>query len=317
MTMGYFPEGIISCLVDIAPSFKKQSFFVIIKTMMIVGPLLLVLLSVAVSDAFVPSSIIPRPQRQSVSVVFAEAEDSSYLDDLSSSANNDDEPSDVNNNNSYEPEEVESPRSAYLEEMKKKKEKQPVEEEEEEDLKKNTPSSSVDVSSGILMKLLPIAASTGRGEFATSQQKNQAAGWIAALELVNPTPEPANSPLINGRWELLYSSTQLFRSSPFFMAGRAVCSTPEQAQQYDWFCEMHRKALAISSIGQVRQIVTPTRLVSEFEVQVGAIPFLSDFTPFSYSGGWPVTIDGAIVSSADISPSDDGNGWELYIDTGT
>jgi hypothetical protein len=101
------------------------------------------------------------------------------------------------------------------------------------------------------------------------------------------------------------------------MAGRAVCSTPEQAQQYDWFCDMHRKALAISSIGQVRQIVTPTRLVSEFEVQVGAIPFLSDFTPFAYSGGWPITIDGAIVSSADISPSDDGNGWELYIDTGT
>jgi hypothetical protein len=237
------------------------------------------------------------------------------LDDLSSSAN-DDEPSDVNN--SYEPEEeVESPTpaySAYLEDMKKKT-TQP-EEEEEEDLNKTTPS-EVDVSSGILMKLLPIAASTGRGEFATSQQKNQAAGWIAALELVNPTPEPANSPLINGRWELLYSSTQLFRSSPFFMAGRAVCSTPEQAQQYDWFCDMHRKALAISSIGQVRQIVTPTRLVSEFEVQVGAIPFLSDFTPFAYSGGWPITIDGAIVSSADISPSDDGNGWELYIDTGT
>jgi hypothetical protein len=140
-----------------------------------------------------------------------------------------------------------------------------------------------------IMTLLQIAASTGRGEFATQSQKDQAADLIAALELQNPTSEPANSPMINGRWELLYSSTQLFRSSPFFMAGRAVCSTPEQAKQYDWFCDMHRKALAISSIGQVRQVVSPTKLVSEFEVQVGAVPFLSDFTPFAYSGGWPVS----------------------------
>lgn len=137
--------------------------------------------------------------------------------------------------------------------------------------------------------LLQIAASTGRGEFATASQKDQAAELIASMELQNPTPEPTNSPLINGRWELLYSSTQLFRSSPFFMAGRAVCSTPDQAKQYDWFCDMHRKALAISSIGQVRQVVSDTRIVSEFEVQVGAVPFLSDFTPFAYSGGWPVS----------------------------
>mmetsp|Transcript_918 Transcript_918/g.2392 ORF Transcript_918/g.2392 Transcript_918/m.2392 type:complete len:203 (+) Transcript_918:2695-3303(+) len=99
------------------------------------------------------------------------------------------------------------------------------------------------------------------------------------------------------------------------MAGRAVCSTPEQAKQYDWFCDMHRKALAISSIGQVRQIISPTRMTSEFEVQVGAVPFLSDFTPFRYSGGWPVTIEGAIVSSADITPNVYGDAWELYMDT--
>ena len=141
-----------------------------------------------------------------------------------------------------------------------------------------------------LTPLLQIAAGTGRGEFATKTQKEKAESLIAALEEQNPTMEPANSPLVNGQWELLYSSTQLFRSSPFFMAGRAVCSTPDQAKQYDWFCEMHRKALAISSIGQVRQIISPTRLVSEFEVVVGAVPFLSDFTPFTYSGGVPVRL---------------------------
>jgi len=165
------------------------------------------------------------------------------------------------------------------------------------------------------MTLMQIGASTGRGEFADQSQKDQAADLISALEMQNLVPEPAKSPLMNGRWELLYSSTQLFRSSPFFMAGRAVCSTADQAKQYDWFCDMHRKALAISNIGQVRQVVSSNRLVSEFEVQVGSIPFLNDFTPFSYSGGLPVTISGAIVSSADITPTEDGSGWEIFMDT--
>lgn len=163
--------------------------------------------------------------------------------------------------------------------------------------------------------LLQLAASTGRGEFATASQKKEAAEHIATLEGSNPTPEPTKSPMINGRWQLVYSSTQLFRSSPFFMAGRAVCTTDDQATQYDWFCDMHRKALAMSNIGQVRQVVSSNRIVSEFEVQAGAVPFLNDFTPFSYSGGLPVSIDGAIVSSADITPTDDGTAWELFMDT--
>jgi hypothetical protein len=71
--------------------------------------------------------------------------------------------------------------------------------------------------------------------FATSAQKEQASSLISALELQNPTPKPTDSPLIHGRWELLYSSTQLFRSSPFFMAGHAVCFTPQQAKQSYFF----------------------------------------------------------------------------------
>lgn len=145
------------------------------------------------------------------------------------------------------------------------------------------------VSKDPMSSLLLIASSSGRGEFATASQKDQALSLIEHFERKNPTPQPINSPLIQGRWELLYSSTQLFRSSPFFMAGRAVCSTPEDAQQYDWFCDMHREALAMSRIGAVRQIISETRMVSEFEVKAGTVPFLSDFTPFSYSGGLPVS----------------------------
>jgi hypothetical protein len=163
--------------------------------------------------------------------------------------------------------------------------------------------------------LQSLGAITGRGEFASKNQKQAALGVITALETENPTKGPASSDSMQGRWELVYCNTQLFRSSPFFMAGRAVCQTESDRKQYDWFCDMHRKALAISTIGAVRQIISSDRLVSEFEVKAGAVPFISDFTPFKYSGGLPVTFDGALVSSADWTPTTDGHGFELYMDT--
>jgi hypothetical protein len=159
------------------------------------------------------------------------------------------------------------------------------------------------ISKDLVSKLLLIVSSSGRGELATAAQKEQVFMLIDHLEKQNPTPQPTNSPLIQGRWELLYSSTQLFRSSPFFMAGRAVCLTPEEAQQYDWFCDMHREALAISRIGAVRQIISETRMVSEFEVKAGTVPFLSDFTSFSYSGGLPVSLLYVSLFSSSCIPS--------------
>jgi len=164
-------------------------------------------------------------------------------------------------------------------------------------------------------QLLSIASRTGRGEFASKFDKATAMNIIRQLESENPTPSPADSSLMLGTWELVYSSTQLFRSSPFFMAGRAVCQDGQQAEQYDWFCDMHRAALAVSNIGAVRQVVNETSLVSEFEVKVGAVPFIGAKWPFSYSGGLPFTIDGAIVSSADISPVNNSSAWEIYMDT--
>lgn len=167
----------------------------------------------------------------------------------------------------------------------------------------------------LFQKLLLIAASSDRGQFASKQQKDELQLLIRQIEDSSfGEAAPTTSKKIIGTWELLYSDTQLFRSSPFFMAGRAVCTTAEQAAQYDWFCDMHRAALAISEIGKVRQIISENRIISEFETKAGAIPFLSDFTPFKYSGGLPFTIEGAIVSSADISPVNDGRSWEIFMD---
>lgn len=41
---------------------------------------------------------------------------------------------------------------------------------------------------------------------------------------------------------------------------------------------------------------------------------MSDFTPLKYSGGLPFTINGAIVSSADITPVMEGKAWEIFMD---
>jgi len=166
----------------------------------------------------------------------------------------------------------------------------------------------------IISTLLVKAASSDRGQYATKREKSDIEDIINQIE-ESITEEPVLSSSIQGTWELLYSDTQLFRSSPFFMAGRGVCQTEEEAKQYDWFCDMHRAALAISNIGKVRQVISDSRMVSEFEVKVGSVPFLPDLTPFAYSGGLPVTVDGAIVSSADITPTVDGDSWEIYMDT--
>lgn len=171
---------------------------------------------------------------------------------------------------------------------------------------------------GLLAKLLLSSSSTDRGQLASEDEKAKIQAIIQKMETLNDgEDQPATKDeLMTGTWELIYSDTQLFRSSPFFMAGRAVCKTTEEAERYDWFCDMHRAALAISTIGKVRQIVVQnSKLVSEFEVKVGSIPFLNDYTPFSYSGGLPGTINGAIVSTADISPTSNGKGWEIYMDT--
>ena len=141
----------------------------------------------------------------------------------------------------------------------------------------------------IMLQLFQMAASTGRGEFASNGKKEQVMAAILGLESCNPTVEPTKSKEIYGTWELVYQQYSIVPILPLLHGGSGpFVRLPSTAQQYDWFCDMHRAALAISQIGTVRHIISPTRLVSEFEIKAGAVPFLNDLTPFSYSGGLPV-----------------------------
>jgi len=162
--------------------------------------------------------------------------------------------------------------------------------------------------------LLAVAAASSRGEAAQASDISTARTLVDELERLSPIAEPTLAPECLGTWELVFADTQLFRSSPFFMAGRAVCTDGAEADRYDWFCDMHRAALAVSNIGKVRQVIDGARVVSEFEVEAGAVPFLSDFAPLKYSGGLPLTIRGAIVSTATIE-GNLGDAWRLLMDT--
>jgi hypothetical protein len=161
-------------------------------------------------------------------------------------------------------------------------------------------------------ELLTLGVATARGEAASEAEKIDARRAVEFLETQRPVYEISDACL--GTWELVMTNTQLFRSSPFFMAGRAVCKDGEEADRYNWFCDMHRAALAISNIQRVRQVVSPTKIVSEFEVSAGAVPFVGEYFNVKYSGGLPFSITGAIVSTADIE-STDGPAWRLFMDT--
>lgn len=134
--------------------------------------------------------------------------------------------------------------------------------------------------------LLALGAATNRGETADAAEKDEARRLAAELEALYHGEQTGSlDSRCSGTWELVLSDTQLFRSSPFFMAGRAVCSDAAEARRYDAFCDLHRAALAISTIGKVRQIVdlasfdADGSIISEFEVRAGAVPFVTDVLP--------------------------------------
>jgi hypothetical protein len=160
--------------------------------------------------------------------------------------------------------------------------------------------------------LLQLAAYTARGEAATPAERELGRNLVAQLE-ASVSGQAMDAAAVEGTWELVFADTQLFRSSPFFMAGRAVCQTPDEAKKYDWFCDMHRAALAISTIERVRQVVSNSQLVSEFEVRVGAVPFVN--LPLLGSGGLPLAVTGSLVSTAEIVSRPSNGCMELLMES--
>ena len=116
-------------------------------------------------------------------------------------------------------------------------------------------SSKEDVSSEVAelkQAVLKLGVTTCRGERASAAEKATLRRLV--MQLIGARTQAMKGLSCEGEWDLVMSDTQLFRSSPFFMAGRAVVRDGEQADQFNWFCDQHRAALDFSQIGRVRQV---------------------------------------------------------------
>lgn len=146
-------------------------------------------------------------------------------------------------------------------------------------------------------ELLLLASITNRGDYATLEEKDIIVDLVTQLEALNPTADPASN--CEGEWDLILSSTQSFRSSPFFMAIRAAVGDENRAVVETGF-DIHDRATSASRIGRVRQTVMDDLLVSEVDLQVGLIP------------GLPIQVDGTVVTTAklNIMPPET---WEVTV----
>merc|ERR1719410_2902230 len=68
-------------------------------------------------------------------------------------------------------------------------------------------------------ELIMIACVTNRGSCATKDERTLIEDLVTQLEAMNPTKDPLEK--CYGEWDLCYSSTQLWRASPFFMSVRS------------------------------------------------------------------------------------------------
>jgi hypothetical protein len=146
-------------------------------------------------------------------------------------------------------------------------------------------------------ELLLLASVTNRGDCASKDEQNILIDLVNQLEALNPTADPASN--CEGDWSLCLSSTQLFRSSPFFQSLR-VAAGDANKQMADNGFELHDRATTGSRIGRVRQTVTDTELVSEVELMVGVLP------------GLPFRVKGTVVTTADLKVAGSET-WELGV----
>ena len=156
-------------------------------------------------------------------------------------------------------------------------------------------------------ELLLLASITSRGECATQDEKDIMLDLVTQLEALNPTENPESS--CEGDWDLCLSSTQFFRSSPFFMAIRSAIGDDNKSIAETGF-DIHDRATKASRVGKVRQTVTNDELISEVDLDVGLLPGVpfnlkgTVVTKASYvvdgPGTWKVGVKSTSVTASDI-----------------
>lgn len=112
---------------------------------------------------------------------------------------------------------------------------------------------------------------------------------ISNLESINPAYDEVNKDFsLEGEWELMYTDTQLFESSPFFLTLRELLGKRFNfsTDRVNNIFNLHRSATSTGSIGRITQTITKSQLISKVEVKVGLLP------------GVPFSLKGLVVSTA-------------------
>jgi hypothetical protein len=148
-------------------------------------------------------------------------------------------------------------------------------------------------------ELLLLASVTNRGVFANKDERSIVLDLVSQLEALNPTANPASH--CDGEWELCFSSTQLFRSSPFFQTIRIAMGDDNKQMAENAFT-LHDRATAGSRIGRIRETLTSETLTSEVDLEVGVLP------------GLPFKVKGTVVTTASMNIVSDKT-MELQVQT--
>lgn len=188
----------------------------------------------------------------------------------------------------------------------------------------NDDEDAVGIRDALKRELLLLSSITNRGEYTTLDEQNIIIDIIIQLEALNPTYRPANTFLLGNPnestistsssvWDLCLSSTQFFRSSPFFQSIRTVFQDISNSKaMIDNAFDIHDRATTASRIGRVRQTISIDNtnynnpniiLLSEVDLEVGILP------------GIPFRLKGTVATTAKIVTIDEinDNVYELQI----
>mmetsp|Transcript_39129 Transcript_39129/g.124548 ORF Transcript_39129/g.124548 Transcript_39129/m.124548 type:complete len:297 (-) Transcript_39129:472-1362(-) len=152
--------------------------------------------------------------------------------------------------------------------------------------------------------VLQIAAATDRGQLGNPEvaaaykpKKDLAREALDALIATQASTSFTDKDL-DGEWEIVYTTAQLFRSSPFFMALLAAytaAGTPEKAHLFFRLHELQTCSWGASTIGRVAQSIDTSTgtMVSEFDTILfgrTVIPIIGWFKLLPTFGGRIITV---------------------------
>ena len=143
-----------------------------------------------------------------------------------------------------------------------------------------------------------IAAATDRGQrlnaMIAPMYRNKMVEMNKLVENILPLSDEINQSSIEGEWELIYSSVELFRSSPFFLA---IEKALDDKSKSDLFFKLHLLqvgSFGLSTVGRVGQSLNFNKgeMISTFDTTIfglTTIPILGWFKLLPTFGGRVIT----------------------------